>query len=98
MQNGNDIIKGLCFYIDNVKISDLLKKNIKNVRKANPIVERKNKLNLKKKTIDPEKKSDSIKKNPCNIKSLSIFNTNIDINAIILLSKILYDNNYSKVR
>ncbi|CAD2099467.1 conserved Plasmodium protein, unknown function [Plasmodium vinckei] len=97
VQNGNDIIKGLCCYIDNVKICDLLKKNNKNVRKPNPIVERKNKLNLKKNTIDPEKKSDSIKKRPCNIKSLSIFNTNIDINAIILLSKILYDNNYSKL-
>ncbi|GAW80076.1 conserved Plasmodium protein, unknown function [Plasmodium gonderi] len=103
VQNGNDLIKAICFYMDNVKISELLKKNTKNVRKKNVDTEKKNKMNLKKKKAQLQKEPEEepsdevVIKNMCNIKSMSIFNSNIDINGITLLSKSLYDNGYPKL-
>ncbi|CAG9481876.1 unnamed protein product [Plasmodium vivax] len=103
VQNGNDIIKAICFYMDNIKISELLKKNIKNVRKKSTNVDNKSKLNLKKKGVGREKEpeeeppSEVVNKNMCNVKSFSLFNSNIDINGIVLLSKSLYDNGYAKL-
>ncbi|KAI4838017.1 hypothetical protein MKS88_003439 [Plasmodium brasilianum] len=106
VQNANDVIRAICFYMDNIQISELLKKNIKNVRKKNVNVENKDKVNLKVKEKEKEKEEKDEKdeknneinnRNKCNIKSLSIFNSNIDISAIILLSKSLYDNSYAKL-
>ncbi|ETW56482.1 hypothetical protein PFUGPA_01653 [Plasmodium falciparum Palo Alto/Uganda] len=103
VQNANDIIKALCFYMDNVQISDILKKNTKPIRKKDTNIQKNNKTSLKKKETKPnnnaqeEKNNDIIKKNTCNIKSLNLFNSNIDINGIIFLSKSLYDNKYSKL-
>eukprot|EP00366_Plasmodium_knowlesi_P004401 XP_002261899.1 hypothetical protein, conserved in Plasmodium species [Plasmodium knowlesi strain H] len=105
VQNGNDIIKAICFYMDNIKISELLKKNTKNVKKKkeSPSVDKNSKLNLKKKNVGREKKTEEeppnevVNKNVCNVKSFSLFNSNIDINGIVLLSKSLYDNGYAKL-
>ncbi|CRG97390.1 conserved Plasmodium protein, unknown function [Plasmodium gallinaceum] len=102
VQNGNNIIRAICFYMDNIKINELLKKNTKNIRNKNSNLEKNNnnnnnKIKIKKKDIEEEKNIDINKKSQCNINSLSIFNSNVDINGIILLSKSLYDNNYSKI-
>ncbi|SBT33105.1 conserved Plasmodium protein, unknown function [Plasmodium ovale wallikeri] len=103
LQNANDVIKAICFYMDNVKISELLKKNIKNVRKKNVNVEKKDNASLNKKKkegpkeTEDEKNSETNNKVICSVKSLSMFNSNIDINGVILLSKTLYDNSYAKL-
>ncbi|CRG99234.1 conserved Plasmodium protein, unknown function [Plasmodium relictum] len=103
VQNGNNIIKALCFYMDNIKINEILKKNTKNIRKKNFNIENNNNnITIKKKEMEEKRKRkeeniEIIKKTSCNINSLSIFNSNIDLNGIILLSKSLYDNSYSKL-
>ncbi|VWU48089.1 conserved protein, unknown function [Hepatocystis sp. ex Piliocolobus tephrosceles] len=102
VQNANDLLKAICFYMDNIEIDELLKKNTKNAKKQIINKTINNKSSLTNKQKESEKKNDNkilskIKKSSCNIKSLSIFNSNIDTTGIIFLSKSLYDNGYAKL-